>query len=590
MKRISLILVLLICNTLFVYAQRGEQEYQSIQPKFKDLGAERIFLHYNTNLFFPGERLHYKIYCFDTKTKDFSSISKIGYLEMVSEDGVSIFKHKITLENGVGYGDYSMPGDIKSGSYKLFAYTNWMKNEPTTNFFETDLVVINPYVKLPTNYVGDTKDTLLQADNPQSVQEGFDFENQESSFFSLSGQKNEKREKVTVNFSIDAKTMSEGNYSLSVQKVDEFLSFDPSTIVEFYENLQNEDGTINNKSKELLFLPELRGSLISGKLHDTRTGNAKRGETIALSLFGKNHLFKTATTDGLGHFHFNIEDYQENSAGVLHLLSGEADSTAITLFEKEVEHKDLSFPAYQIADTMQNAIEERSIQNQIENAFTYLKNDSLSSGDLRVPFYRKMDKTYALSDYTRFNTLKETIVEIVDKVSIKKNPQGDRYFEVVMEGGFPNSGFRSMLFVDGIFIKNQESFMDYDSKDINSIGYKKGIFFIGSLFYQGIVSIQTKNSDYIENGFNGSQKVLSLFTPKARKKYFKQEYPQNSRKDSDRIPDFRRQLLWIPNLSLQEESSVEFFTSDVTGLFKVSLEGLSSEGMPVSSFQYLLVE
>jgi hypothetical protein len=54
-------------------------------------------------------------------------------------------------------------------------------------------------------------------------------------------------------------------------------------------------------------------------------------------------------------------------------------------------------------------------------------------------------------------------------------------------------------------------------------------------------------------------------------------------KNLERIPDFRSQLLWLPNLVLDTKyKEITFYTSDNVGDYEVSLEGFTNEGIPVS--------
>ena len=72
-----------------------------------------------------------------------------------------------------------------------------------------------------------------------------------------------------------------------------------------------------------------------------------------------------------------------------------------------------------------------------------------------------------------------------------------------------------------------------------------------------------------------------MFRPLKIKNYFNQIY-DNSKK-SDRIPDYRSQLLWLPNFNLNKnEDSLYFYTSDNNGDYEISLEGFTNEGKPVS--------
>ncbi|MNL81466.1 hypothetical protein D3C87_2085940 [compost metagenome] len=52
--------------------------------------------------------------------------------------------------------------------------------------------------------------------------------------------------------------------------------------------------------------------------------------------------------------------------------------------------------------------------------------------------------------------------------------------------------------------------------------------------------------------------------------------------DNARIPDFRNQLLWNPDVKLNKDSQTSFYTSDVAGNYEIRLEGFAKNGTPVS--------
>lgn len=108
--------------------------------------------------------------------------------------------------------------------------------------------------------------------------------------------------------------------------------------------------------------------------------------------------------------------------------------------------------------------------------------------------------------------------------------------------------------------------------------------------YQGIIAIETFNGDYYKNVVYNKKfhKVIDLFKPQPNKKYFNQQYSDNS---LNRIPDFRHQLYWEPNLNLEKETAeIIFYTSDNTGVYEINIEGFSSSGEPISIKKYFKVE
>ncbi len=49
----------------------------------------------------------------------------------------------IRLEDGLGNGDFKLPDSIKSGRYKIRAYTNYMRNFSDQLFFSKEIIVVN---------------------------------------------------------------------------------------------------------------------------------------------------------------------------------------------------------------------------------------------------------------------------------------------------------------------------------------------------------------------------------------------------------------------------------------------------------------
>jgi hypothetical protein len=83
-----------------------------------------------------------------------------------------------------------------------------------------------------------------------------------------------------------------------------------------------------------------------------------------------------------------------------------------------------------------------------------------------------------------------------------------------------------------------------------------------------------------------SELALSELLP--TKSYYQPDY---SKDKLDRIPDYRVQLYWNPHFS--KSSSTEtptFYTSDVTGVFEIVLEGYTAKGDFITSTTTFTVE
>jgi len=107
--------------------------------------SETIYLHLNATSFVSGETLFYKLYCLNPLNFRESKVSKVAYLELIGADNQLLFKHKLFLNNGIGQGDFFIPSTIKTGTYKLLAYTKWMQNKLESKSFESEITIINPF-------------------------------------------------------------------------------------------------------------------------------------------------------------------------------------------------------------------------------------------------------------------------------------------------------------------------------------------------------------------------------------------------------------------------------------------------------------
>jgi len=76
---------------------------------------------------------------------------------------------------------------------------------------------------------------------------------------------------------------------------------------------------------------------------------------------------------------------------------------------------------------LKQSIEERSVANQIENAYYVQKKDSIVPDLQTNAFFESLQKEYVLDDYTRFPTMKETITEVVTELYYTKKATATRF-------------------------------------------------------------------------------------------------------------------------------------------------------------------
>ena len=535
---------------------------------------EDIFLHFNTSFFVTGESVYYKLYCIDKETKKLSAISKIAYVELIDKDLKSIFKHKIRLENGVGSGDYFIPTNIASGNYKLIAYTQWMRNW-SNNFFENDISIVNPFQKNLTNILTKNDSTYKSNHTLIDPLKTIPKENSTNNNLTLTVEKNNYhlREKIEISVLNANPIINSGNYSISVNKIDSII------IPKMYSANNYKKLFEHSELKTNTFLPELRGELISGKVLNANNEPVQNSK-VAIAIPGKNFLLKIATTNSEGSFYSYLNQSYESDNATFQVLNNENLYISIDRITN-LGPNNLQFPDFSIKSEMRNTILNRSVQNQIENSYASIKLNKEDSIFPIAPFYQsKITKTYLLDDYTRFSSVKETVIEIMPEVFIKKHKDNST-FHIIISEDRSNLDILPMLIIDGVLVQNHEELLAYNPNKINKIHLIGSQYIYGSEIYEGIISVETKNGDYTTSTSGNYIKNVNLFKPLTKKQYFQQHYDGNLK--FDRIPDYRNILFWEPYLTFPKKNNqISFYASDIPGYYHIRLEGFNEDGSPIS--------
>ena len=496
---------------------------------------EKSIIHLNDNIFLTDEKIYFKIYN-TLKNNTLSPYSKITYIDIINSKNISVLKRKIKLNKGTGYGDIFIPSSIETGGYKIISYTNWMLNK---GFYESDILIINPFSnKKNKSNIKNTKIKIVSNTNDNI-------------------NKKQYSKRSLVRFLTNLK--EKGNYSVSVKRVNNL-------------NISEKSGLKNNnyinKKTNSFHLPELRGETISGTI------NSKKDKVndikISLSIQGKQPITKIVTTNKTGEFNFNFNNLNGSKA-TIHVLDTTTTYT-IKLNSKLEKFNSSNFASINIDSNIVNFIKEKSIYTQIENSYNSVKKDTevLHKHDNYI--FTGNEKKYVLDDYKRFNTINEVVIEIIKDVWLsKKNNQYN--FHVRDLNLSTNSAIPTLLIVDGLIVYNHNNLIGFDAKQVKSISVVREKYVFGNTLYQGILIFNTFKNNY--NLDSKNTKTIDLLKPEVEKKYFFQKH--NTPELTKRVPDYRTQLYWNPNIS-SVTKEITFYTSDVTGEFEIEIQGITDQG------------
>ncbi len=584
MKKYLYIVITILAVNLSTaqYVIKDGSELGSLQR----VPLEKMYAHISSPLLFTGEYLYYKIYCINAQSNRLSNISRLAYVQLVNSKGEIIASDKLNLVRGMGRGDLFIGTAVPSGNYKLVAFTQWMKNGGLEQIYKQDIAIVNPYM-------ADQAALLNSNDNiiPNSKTQGDDDPDEAAELLFLETDKSSYGTRSVVNLTLQnfKGSLGYGEYSLVVRRKSE-ITVEPAVTAEtFANNYLNVPKILPQNIGDTIYLPEQRGELIFGEVRHADHGLPGQGVEVILSIPGENFVLKSSTTDAYGKFFAYLQEDYRISTVIVQAMGDEPFDISL-LQKKELPYRNLPSGSFAISSTDKEAILERSVRNQIENAYFGLKPDSLMPADLSDPFFGGIPETFKLDDYTRFATLEETMVEILNTVGYRRGSDGGEYIRVMQDFeriDEPFNDFPALVLIDGVLIPNHGEIKSFNAVQIEEIKVLRDVVTLGAKQYQGIVAIKTFDGDYFETYKRANQYSGELELREVRKNYYVQDY---SSELYNRVPDYREVLLWMPEIKMDSgKMEYEFFTSDTPGTYEVILEGFTNYGKPVSVKKEFLV-
>lgn len=540
----------------------------SAQTNGKSL-VERVYLQTDKDMYLSGELVWLKLM---TSTPDGMPLdfSKIAYVELLDVDA-SKAQLKIELSQGVGNSSLIIPTNLPTGYYRLVAYTRYMRNEIPVALFEKVIGIINPLVQKDTSTL--SGDTII---------------GEFGSVYTISAKNQssyQTRSLVEVN--LDQLPANIHSLSISVASTDFTSPYPVSNPVKWHRAIKAKP--VNSFSDK--FLAEYEGHIVTGKLIDNSTGEVGTYNEILtpfIAFPGENiRLFsgKLAEDGNITFFTKHIGGSRE----IVSSLSGNlADNYRVDVEspfiikhdEKELSHLDIS--------TMdKDQLQQRSMGVQV--LYSYM-NDSLNRIEPVGNLFRSIpDKTYVMEEYTKFATMQEVITEFITFVRFR-TLYGQRYLSIFREDIGYSQG-STLVMLDGIPLFNHEIIFKYNPLNIKKIETYFDRFIFGGKWYDGIMNFTTHNHNYPDLKPDPSTRFFSYDGTPPQRQFYSPVYSTEADRQS-RLPDFRHTLYWDPDVKTNGKKSISipFYTSDLTGDYKITVEGLTDDGKPIYALSRFRVE
>jgi hypothetical protein len=284
----------------------------------------------------------------------------------------------------------------------------------------------------------------------------------------------------------------------------------------------------------------------------------------------------------------NVSFYTASTAGVKEVSTTVYNSTEniyrIDLQSPFVEqHPKKQLPALRIDSTHFEHLLDRTVALQALYSFT----KPLLEEDRPVDFRFEVEplQTYNLDEWTRFTTMHELMIECIRELRFRRNDQQKMELLMIkMRKDATAVLVRPLVVVDGIPIIDHEIIYRYNPLLVERINIYSRDFIYGEILFDGIVEFLTYGHNYPSLSTGSSTQILSYAGTQASHSFYTPDYSSEENRQSP-VPDFRHTLLWEPMLQTKGKSTMEipFYTSDFTGDFQVTVEGLTKDGKIISA-------
>ena len=134
-KRLLLAFGILLCISLKTIAQENGTGIK--------LFFEKVYLHTDRNHYASGDNIWFKAYLVNAQSNYPVSTSNTLYIELINPANTIVDREVIRVDSGVAVGDFKLADSIAGGSYRIRAYTNWMRNFGNHFIFEKQVEVKN---------------------------------------------------------------------------------------------------------------------------------------------------------------------------------------------------------------------------------------------------------------------------------------------------------------------------------------------------------------------------------------------------------------------------------------------------------------
>ncbi len=120
------------CMGLYAQNEAALQKLRSFISHAELFGhvypQEKVYLHFDNTNYYIGETIWFKAYVVDAAIHQATAISKVLYVELLNNSGITVETKKLKIEEGSCHGEFLLSHKLQAGFYEVRAYTRYMLN------------------------------------------------------------------------------------------------------------------------------------------------------------------------------------------------------------------------------------------------------------------------------------------------------------------------------------------------------------------------------------------------------------------------------------------------------------------------------
>ena len=500
--------------------------------------VERTYVCTDRHSYVAGEDVFCSVFCFDGGSGSLSDFSSVAYVELISPEGSAV-RVKMALQDGRGAGRLRLPSTLPTGNYRLIAYTALNRNEEDMDYFRGSRV-ISVYNTLSAS----RQDSVVpDGDAATAAVEGT---GRPYGAAAPAGLVMERRGDSLFLRNSGTECL---DFCLSLSISDALPDPEGPGLADFLEARSGDRATLRTDAE--LSIPEYEGEIVS-----IRVPAMYSGVTAVLSGPGLRNDIYSSTVDSTGLVSFYTGNIYGDRDLVFELNSRDVNDDfsleVLSPFASPELDRD-GVPELHLNGSVAEDLKRRSVAMQISRHFGI--DEYMDSLQLRPDLLFKGGAmtVYEMDDYTRFPTMRETIVEYVREVHIRRQ-DGEPVLKVVPGKSFESYssmlGGNALVLVDGVPVSEHGRVLDLNPALLRRICIYPYDVSTGSCIYSGVVNFISFRGDMAGLQFPGRVRILDFHGV---------TFPVTvgAAKEDSLSPDYRYTRMWQPLLHLEAGEELE---------------------------------